>query len=98
MKSPLIPPKNSPLPFPLLQYYFTHLSLFHCEKKVKIHSEVWYYLECMLPLVLLKTTYSPLWAPYILVYGLAEANKALLRLKEGKVHGAAVLSMSSGGD
>ena len=36
--------------------------------------------------------------PQVEVYGLAEANKALIRLKEGKVHGAAVLSISSGRD
>ena len=36
--------------------------------------------------------------PEVEVYGLADANKALIRLKEGKVHGAAVLSMSSGRD
>ena len=36
--------------------------------------------------------------PEVEVYGLADVNKALIRLKEGKVHGAAVLSMSSGGD
>jgi propanol-preferring alcohol dehydrogenase len=36
--------------------------------------------------------------PEVEVYGLADANKALIRLKEGKVHGAAVLSMSSSRD
>jgi len=36
--------------------------------------------------------------PEVEVYGLAEANKALIRLKEGKIDGAAVLSISSGGD
>ncbi len=36
--------------------------------------------------------------PQVEVYDLADANNALIRLKEGKVHGAAVLSISSSRD